>query len=463
MRNPYQNENDDLDDLLRQVDDLLVSEEDQDQYYDNSYNEQYGASSEEAFESDDYDDLDDDDEPMLYQNYSNNYGADVQNFANGYGGRQVQQPEPAAPAPSIPAYNADFRQQSRRDSAPSNRGPRQNSMSQKAVRRQQKAYYEDYEDDPIPPQYAPKPKKAKKAPKRRRRGCGCSTGLFTLIILVVGIFGLFHLLVHPPKADSSIGSHKRDTASILLCGVDEGGTRTDTMMLMYLSGSEHKVGLLSIPRDTYFVTSGGYDAKLNSAYGLNNCGEEGMEGLFDHIEDLIGYRPDGYLLVDFNLVPKIGDLMGGLDINLPTTIDEAGVYLEEGLQHLNGSELLTVLRHRSSYYNADLGRVEVQREVMKACMDQWVSFRNLGKAFSALHLVDNNSLTSLSVPNYLWMAKTILLNLNNFSTDTLPGYPTMIDGVSYYMLNPDEVAQMINESYNPYRAEISVDSLNIDG
>ena len=456
MRNPYQNENDDLDDLLRQVDDLLVSSDDDDQYSE-QYNGQYAGMDEDAFDSDDFDDLDDDDEPMLYQNYSNNYGADVQNFANGYGGRQVQHSAPAAPSPSIPAYNADFKQQPRRDNA----APRQNTMGQKAARRQQASYYED---DPIPPEYAPKPQKSKKAPKRRKkRGRGCTAGLFRLLIIIVAVVGLFHLLVHPPKADSSLGSHKRDTAAVLLCGVDEGGTRTDTMMLMYMSGSEHKVGLLSIPRDTYFVTSGGYDAKLNSAYGLNNCDEEGMEGLFDHIEDMIGYRPDGYILVDFNLVPKIGDLMGGLDVNIPTTIDEAGVYLEEGMQHINGSELLTLLRHRSSYFNADLGRVEVQREVIKACMDQWVSFGHISEAFSALNLVENNSLSSLSVPNYLWMAKTVLLNLKNFSTDTLPGYPTMIDGVSYYILDPNEVAQMINESYNPYRTEISVDSLRIDG
>ncbi len=457
MRNPYQNENDDLDD--RQVDDLLVSSDDDDQYSE-QYNGQYAGMDEEAFDSDDFDDLDDDDEPMLYQNYSNNYGANVQNFANGYGGRQVQQSAPAPAAHSIPAYNADFKQQSRRDNAAPNRASRQNTMGQKAARKQQAAYYED---DPIPPEYAPKPQKPKKSHKRRRRGCGCTTGLFTLLIIVVGIVGLFHLLVHPPKADSSLGSHKRDTAAVLLCGVDAEGTRTDTMMLMYMSGSEHKVGLLSIPRDTYFVTSGGYDAKLNSAYGLNNCGEEGMEGLFDHIEDLIGYRPDGYVLVDFNLVPKITDLMGGVQVDVPTSFEQDGVWIDEGLQTLNGEQVLQLLRHRNSYANADLGRIEVQRAVIKACMDQWVSFGHISDALSALKLVENNSLSSLSVPNYLWMAKTILLNLNNFSTDTLPGYPTMIDGISYYVLYPDEVAEMINESYNPYRAEISVDSLRIDG
>ena len=61
-------------------------------------------------------------------------------------------------------------------------------------------------------------------------------------------------------------------------------------------------------------------------------------------------------------------------------------------------------------------------------MEQWL-IHHLSKAFSALDLVENNSISSLSVPNYLWMAKTILLNMGSFSTDTLPGYADMMDGV----------------------------------
>lgn len=445
MPNPYPNQNgSDLDDLLRQVDDLLEPQQPGapcDGSYDNDYDDDYDG----AYDPDAYGCSDD---TMVFQNYSNHYGADLNNYANGYGGRQVSPPRQERQ--SIPAYNADFKN-APRESAPQTRRP---TMGQKAAKQRPQPVY----DDPIPPVYG-KPKKQ----RRRGCGCGCSTVLVSLLVLVVVIFGAIQLLFRPPKSPDSIGSRKRDSAAVLLCGVDRDGTRTDTMMLMYMSGSEHKVGLLSIPRDTYVLTSGGYDSKLNAIYGLNNCGTEGMEGLFDHIEDLIGYRPDGYMLVDFDLVPQITDLMGGVTVNVPNEIDEEGIYIPAGEQTLTGEQVLMLLRHRSSYSMADLTRIEVQRSVIKACMEQWLTPSHLSKAFSALDLVENNSISSLSIPNYLWMAKTILLNMGSFSTDTLPGYADMMDGVSYYFLYPEDVAQLINDSYNPYKVEITSEDLDIAG
>lgn len=445
MPNPYPNPNgSDLDDLLRQVDDLLEPQQPGapcDGSYDNDYDDDYDG----AYDPDAYGCSDD---TMVFQNYSNHYGADLNNYANGYGGRQVSQPRQERQ--SIPAYNADFKN-APRESAPLTCRP---TMGQKAAKQRPQPVY----DDPIPPVYG-KPKKQ----RRRGCGCGCSTVLMSLLVLVVVIFGAIFLLFRPPKSPDSIGSRKRDTAAVLLCGVDRDGTRTDTMMLMYMSGSEHKVGLLSIPRDTYVLTSGGYDSKLNAIYGLNNCGTEGMEGLFDHIEDLIGYRPDGYMLVDFDLVPQITDLMGGVTVNVPNEIDEEGIYIPAGEQTLTGEQVLMLLRHRSSYSMADLTRIEVQRSVIKACMEQWLTPSHLSKAFSALDLVENNSISSLSIPNYLWMAKTILLNMGSFSTDTLPGYADMMGGVSYYFLYPEDVAQLINDSYNPYKVEITSEDLDIAG
>ena len=445
MPNPYPNQNgSDLDDLLRQVDDLLEPQQPGapcDGSYDNDYDDDYDG----AYDPDAYGCSDD---TMVFQNYSNHYGADLNNYANGYGGRQVTQPRQERQ--SIPAYNADFKN-APRESAPQTRRP---SMGQKAAKQRPQPVY----DDPIPPVYG-KPKKQ----RRRGCGCGCSTVLVSLLVLVVVIFGAIQLLFRPPKSPDSIGSRKRDSAAVLLCGVDKDGTRTDTMMLMYMSGSENKVGLLSIPRDTYVLTSGGYDSKLNAIYGLNNCGTEGMEGLFDHIENLIGYRPDGYMLVDFDLVPQITDLMGGVTVDVPSEINEEGIYIPAEEQTLTGEQVLMLLRHRSSYPMADLTRIEVQRSVIKACMEQWLTPSHLSKAFSALDLVENNSISSLSVPNYLWMAKTILLNMGSFSTDTLPGYADMMDGVSYYFLYPEDVAQLINDSYNPYKVEITSEDLDIAG
>lgn len=296
--------------------------------------------------------------------------------------------------------------------------------------------------------------------RKKKRGCGCLTALLALALVIVGGLCLF---VRPPRAEGEQRQRKRDTATILICGTDADGTRTDTMMLLYLSGSERKVNLLSLPRDTYTLTSSGKAAKLNSAYGRNGTGAEGMEVLLDYVRDIIGYRPDGYILLDFTMVPRIVDIMGGVDVEVPMDMDVDEIVLSKGYQHLSGDQVLALLRFRKGYATADLGRIQVQRAVMKAAMEQWLSPAHLVGAVKAVSLLENSSLSSLSTGNYLWVAKTLLLGMSDFRSDTLPGYADYRNKVSYYILEPEKVLELLNESYNPFRTSIPAGNLNIAG
>ena len=96
-------------------------------------------------------------------------------------------------------------------------------------------------------------------------------------------------------------------------------------------------------------------------------------------------------------------------------------------------------------------------------MDQWLTLDNIGNAFEAVDLLENNSISSLNTGNYIWMAKTMLLSLKNFGNDTLPGYAENRNGASYYILKKGEVADLINSSYNPYKVTIGPEDLNIAG
>ena len=331
--------------------------------------------------------------------------------------------------------------------------------------RPQNAEYRDY-GEKTPSRAA----RAAGQPRRKSRrrgccGCGCATALLAAAALVAAVVLFVSSLVQMPVSSDSIGERKEKTATVLLCGTDKDGTRTDTMMLLYLDGAENRVGLLSIPRDTLTRTAEGKRAKLNSAYGRNGCGEEGMEWTMTYIQRIIGYRPDGYILVDMELVPKIVDLMGGVDVHLDHHIrvhtDGEEVYVPAGDQHLNGKEVLATLRYRYGYADADLGRVKVQRMVITECMKQWVSPAKIGLLPEALEMVQEESLTDLSVSNFLWVGKTILTGMDSMTSDTLPGYADMRGGASYFVLYPDQVAELINEAYNPYTTEIDVDDLTI--
>ena len=361
-------------------------------------------------------------------------GAVYQNFSNGYGAAR------STGGQGIPAYNRDLHKE-----------------------RPTSGEYRDYGG-----QRMKSPRKAANPSKKSRRGCcgcGCATVLLLLAAAVAGVMIFLGSLFEMPVTETALGARKEKTSTILLCGTDKDGTRTDTMMLVYLDGAENRVGLLSLPRATLTITSEGKRAKLNSAYGRNGGGENGMDWTMTYVERTIGYRPDGYILVDMELGPKRVHLMGGVDVHLDHHIrvhtDGVEVYVPAGDAHLNGEEVLATLRYRAGYANADLGRVQVQRMVSTECMKQWVSPAKLAVLPDALELIQDESLTDLSVNNFLWIGKTILTGMDNMTSDTLPGYADMRGGASYFILYPEQVAELVSGSYNPYQTAIDADDLEI--
>lgn len=155
------------------------------------------------------------------------------------------------------------------------------------------------------------------------------------------------------------------------------------MMLLYLNAREQAITLVSLPRDTLTHTSSGSDAKLNSAYGRNDGGQEGMEALLDYVSDIIGYRPDGYMLITLDAFVDVVNLMGGVEFDVPMDMfyedpsQDLYIDLKEGKQKLDGYEAMGLVRFRKGYADQDLGRVDVQRQFLSACMDQWLTLPNL--------------------------------------------------------------------------------------
>lgn len=391
-----ENRDKELDELLRQVDEVLNQETGPDQ------------------------------EPTVYANYSNNYGRDLRNYNNHYGQEEEAQPV-------IPAYNADSYHDSAR--------------------------WRDTD--------RPKAARAPKAPKPKRRRHGFLKFLLVLAVLLAAGYGLLRLWIAPPRSDAALAGHKSGAATILLCGTDLGGTRTDTMMLLYLCPSEGALNLVSLPRDTLTRThSGGNDIKLNAAYGINNGGTEGMEALLEYVADLIGYPPDGYMLVDLESFVDVVDLMGGVEFDVPFDMDHVGetdlttFQIPQGLQRLDGHDALGLVRYRHGYLTQDLGRVEMQQEFISACIDQWLNWSNLSKLPEALRTIQADAVTDLSAGNLVWLGLSAWkTGLSRIQSATLPGY---WDGdISYYVLQPEEVADTVNTYCNPYHQPFTADDFRI--
>ena len=285
---------------------------------------------------------------------------------------------------------------------------------------------------------------------------------FLLVLLLLLAAAMIALWVFSRQPEgSSLGEHRDGCASILLAGTDADGGRTDTMMLLYLDRDAGEMNLLSLPRDTY--TSMDIDVpKLNAAYGLGGGGKEGMERLMDYTEECVGYRPDGYILVDLDGFSKLVNLMGGVRFDVPMDMQyddpaqDLHIDLKAGEQKLSGEEAMWVVRFRSGYALADLQRVQVQRDFMRAALDQWLSVRNVWRAPAAAAVITANTTTDLSLRELSWIAKTAkAIGTDNMRTDTLPGEAADVGDGSYYILWPETTANLINEYYNPYREDVS--------
>ena len=304
-------------------------------------------------------------------------------------------------------------------------------------------------------------------PKKKHRFLKFLLRLLIILLVLVLLFGVFMLVFgKAPASDAPIGTRKEGCATVLLAGTDAEGTRTDTLMLLYIDRPNKSIRLLSIPRDT-MVNRDNPVPKINGAYGANGSGEAGMDVLMGYVADLIGYRPDGYMLINLDCFVDLVDLMGGVTYDVPMDMEyddptqDLHIDLKAGKQRLNGEQAMGLVRFRSGYAMADLERVNVQRDFLKAAMSQWTKVWKLYKAPLALGLVMKNTTTDLSARNLCWIMTSVgLCGTGGMENDTLPGNPQTVNGGAYYVEDVWAAAELINAKYNPYESEISAYDLH---
>ena len=290
-------------------------------------------------------------------------------------------------------------------------------------------------------------------PKKKRRFL--RKAIVSLLLVLVLFVGIACVFGQPIDKLADPSTRKDGVSAILLAGTDEAGYRTDTIILATIDDKNHTVSLLSLPRDTY--TEGYSVPKINSACGAAGGGEAGMEELMDAVEGHLGFRPDGYAMVNFDMFSTIVDIFGGVDFYVPMDMDyedpyqDLYIHLDEGYQHLDGEQALQVMRFRSGYAMADLERVNVQRDFLQAAMDQWLDLSVVIRGPIAAGVVLKNMTTDLSLGNCIWLAKALMFcDATQMVTQTLPGTPQYINGGSYYVPDSYAVSELMKEYYSPY-------------
>ena len=332
--------------------------------------------------------------------------------------------------------------------------------------------------------------------RRRRRRSGAEKLILALCIVLfcgMGVFGLYRCFVHPPEVpdeepvqseteneqDQTEQVNKRQRKescyTILVSGVDDGNGGSDTNILVYIDAKNKEINALSVPRDTLINTDWNVP-KFNASYNVG-----GVERLQKELGNLLGIPVDFYVSVDLEGFVELVDAIGGVWFDVPVNMNyddptqNLHIHFEKGYQYLEGKDAVKVVRFRQNndgtgYPNGDLGRIETQQAFLTAVAKQMLD--NLGsnpvqavKDYANLFYkyVD----TDLEVGELAWVGEqAFTCGMENIHFYTLPGEGANLHnmsfyGGSYYVVNPEETLALVNESFNPYDQDLTLDDMDI--
>ena len=278
-------------------------------------------------------------------------------------------------------------------------------------------------------------------------------GVTTLISIIIA--GLI-LTVFFFTGSGSIGGEssneltkasKNERTNILVLGTDQSSLRSDVMMVFSLSKKDKTLNVLSIPRDTR-VKIGSYYNKINTALAI---GEEDLT--IKVLKDTFDLPIHHVVKVSFDAVVDIVNELGGVDFYVPENLkysdpsQDLYIDLKEGQQLLDGEKSLQLLRYRS-YPLADLQRIKVQQDFIKAAFDQKVKLRYIFKVDDVYRAATSNIKTDLSlskVLKYALIAKGV--DSEDFTTYSLPGSAKMVGGASYFVHDKEETQKLIDSCF----------------
>lgn len=305
-------------------------------------------------------------------------------------------------------------------------------------------------------------------------------------LAAVGLFKFEEMGMRSTTATpDSTAKVEGDKINVLLMCTDEKGLLTDSIMLASYDMSDNKLNMLSIPRDTRIYVGNRYQ-KINAAHAyVDSSGKPaGAQGTVEAVTRLTGIPINYYVDFTFDSIARCVDALGTVEFEIPDLYNDGvgmvyddpeqdlHIYLRPGLQELDGEQVVHLLRyrkgnpdasgHRDTYLRGDLDRIEVQKNFIKAFIDQKLNaglVLKIPSLFKELSTGFETNFTAADVIRYRSC-------LSGFSTEnlqafTVPGTDEYVKegsyDVSYFIPNLDELRTIIQEKFGYPANEITTD------
>jgi LCP family protein required for cell wall assembly len=212
-------------------------------------------------------------------------------------------------------------------------------------------------------------------------------------------------------------------------GTDKVAGNTDVMFTVQIKNG--KTLLTQVPRDT-FVESQQYGVlKANALYNYG-----GIDTVKQELTNLLQAPVDRYLRIDLQAVKRLGDALGGVDVNVPKRMyyvdNSQGLYIDlyPGIQRLKGDQLEGFLRFRHDEMG-DLGRMERQKLVLAEVFKKLGQPATLAQLPGLLKVAGTDIKTDLTG---LEMGQLITAMAGTkLATNQLPGRIFWQNDLSYWM------------------------------
>lgn len=238
---------------------------------------------------------------------------------------------------------------------------------------------------------------------------------------------------------------KGDPISIVLFGIDDdevrkqenGGQRSDSIVLLSINPEDKKTEMISVPRDTHAEIVGkDTEEKINHAYAYG-----GPDMAVKSVEKLMDVPIDHYASINMDGVSTLIDEINGVDVVSNSDFKVRDYVFEKGKKHhMNGDEALAFMRSRKEAgAGGDEGRQARQQLVIEAVAKKSLKPSSIPKINTIFDAVENNIMTDLSLTELNDIRSDYQSAQETVNRHTLKGENTMgDDGLYYFYLGDNE-------------------------
>lgn len=242
--------------------------------------------------------------------------------------------------------------------------------------------------------------------------------------------------------------------TVLIMGVDSNGrdtqrftnTRSDTMILVNMDPIAHRVGVVSIPRDSRVQIAGNHGVdKINSAHAFG-----GAPLAMQTVSENFNVPVDHYVVVDTQALKELCNLLGPVEVLVEKEMHYTDwsahlhIDLKPGLQTLSPEQVEQYVRFRHDA-RGDIGRIERQQWFFRAATKKFKDPQFLLRLPDLIRVAHDYVQTDLSLEDMARIATFAKdIKQQDVVTAMLPGSAEMINGGSYWLPDMDASRAVLN-------------------